>query len=60
MASTKIEKILELLDQAEQDIRKATVRDILIDLREGLKDKNCQPGEKAGLTAAIEIIETNY
>jgi len=55
---TKLEKIQDLLTDVETDIRKATVADILIDLRDSLK--HCSDAELAGLTAAIETIESNY
>lgn len=42
----------------EQDERAATVADILIDLREFLKV--APEAERAGMQAAIEIIEANY
>lgn len=55
---TKIEKIQDLLDGVEQDIRKATVRDILIELADFAK--SCPTEERAGFKAAIEVIKNNF
>ncbi len=56
--ATKIERIQDLLEGVEADVRKATVKDILIDLGESLKDA---AGEhKGGIAEAIEIIKANY
>lgn len=55
---TTTERIQDLLESVETDVRKATVEDFLIDLRETLKV--CKPDETAGLRVAIEILETNY
>jgi hypothetical protein len=56
---TKIERIEDLLGQVEDDIKTRTVKNILADLKEFLKD-GVPDSEKAGMKAAIEIIETNY
>lgn len=55
---TKIEKIAVLLDGVEQDVRKSTIRDIVSDLKDFLKD--APANERDGMKAAIEIIESNY
>jgi hypothetical protein len=55
---TKIEKIQDLLEEVEGDIRKRLIKDILADLRDFGKD--AIENEKAGFRAAIEVIEANY
>jgi hypothetical protein len=55
---TKIEKIQDLLEGVETDVRKATVQDILIDLADFLKDSNAT--NAPGLAEAIAIIKANY
>jgi hypothetical protein len=55
---TKIEKIQNLLGDVEADVRKATIEDILIDLRDFAKDAS--DDEKPGYLAAIQVIEANY
>lgn len=55
---TKIEKIQRLLEDVESDTRKATVRDILIDLADFAK--TAPENEQAGYRAAIEVIQSNY
>lgn len=56
---TKIEKIQELLEGAEQDTRKANTADILDTLADFLKDGVAE-NEKAGMRAAIAIIKANH
>lgn len=58
MATTKLEKIQDLLADVEIDFKKAVVRDILAELREFRKD--CPKSEYDGYTAAIEVIESNF
>lgn len=48
----------ETIEISEDEIREATVRDVLIDLRDFLD--SVAPEELAGMKAAIEIIEANY
>lgn len=55
---TKAERIAELAGQIEDDARVHAIKDILIDLRDCLKTADAD--EKAGMRAAIEIIEANY
>jgi hypothetical protein len=57
--ATKMEKIQDLLGGIEEDVRKATIRDILGDLKDFLTD-GVPAEEKAGMKAAIEIIKANY
>ncbi|WP_433078828.1 hypothetical protein ACQP1P_38470 [Dactylosporangium sp. CA-052675] len=52
------EKLHDLIEKLEQDARKATVADILIDLEASLQQAS--KGEEMGIRAAIEIISTNY
>lgn len=56
--ATKTKRAHDLIDQIEADARKQTVRDILIDLEDSLKQ--CEFGEGEGIQAAIEIIKANY
>lgn len=58
MAATTLERIQDLVEGLEADVRKATIVDVLIDLKECLKA--APANETAGLRAAIEIIESNY
>lgn len=55
---TKIERIRDLLEGVEADIRTATIKDILVDLRDFAKDASA--AEKPGYLAAIQVIESNY
>jgi hypothetical protein len=55
---TKIEKIQDLLGSVEADVRKSAIKDVLFELREGLK--TCAEDERAGFRAAIETIESNF
>jgi hypothetical protein len=58
---TKIEKIQGLLEDVEADIRKATIADIIADLKDYLRDgTDVDETEKRGLKVAIEFIELNY
>jgi hypothetical protein len=54
---TEAEK-MDLIENAEQDIRARNTRDILIDLRDFAEDAPAD--QRAGYAAAIAVIEANY
>lgn len=55
---TKTERIHELLDQVEEDTRKATLADIIADLKDFAKDASA--ANKPGMLEAIQILKANY
>jgi hypothetical protein len=55
---TKIEKIHNLLEDVETDLRDKLIKDILETLGDFRKD--CPKNQEDGLTAAIGIIKGNF
>jgi len=56
---TKIEKIQDLLEGVETDLRNSLIKDILDTLKDFAKD-GVPEDEKPGMQAAIEIIAENF
>lgn len=54
----KIQKIREMMDDAEQEIREDAAKNITHDLGDFLK--TATPEQQAGLRFAIEIIKENH
>lgn len=52
------QQMIRELNKVEDDTRKGTIEDILIDLADWAKDSD--PTEKPGLELAIQIIKSNY
>lgn len=59
MATTKVEKIGELAQAIYDEARAGAVQDVLIELEDVLA-KYATEDQKPGLTAAIEMIRSNF
>jgi hypothetical protein len=55
---TKIEKIHDLLEDIETDVRSQLIKDILATIKD-FQD-GCPKNQEDGLQAAVEIIQQNY
>jgi len=56
MASSKADRAICLISEIEEDTRKRTIADVLIDLR----DYTGPERDTEGYAAAIDVISSNY